>query len=60
VADGLDRTHSNAVSKLSFEISRDKITFICRTFRPSETELKYGLLKSDLMKRVFDREIEIR
>ncbi len=60
VADGLDRTHSNAVTKLSCDISRDKITFILRTFRPSETEMKYGLLKSDLMKKVFAREIEIR
>jgi putative phosphoesterase len=60
VADGLDRTHSNAVTKLSCEISGDKITFILRTFRPSETEMKYGLIKSDLMKKVFDREIEIR
>jgi putative phosphoesterase len=60
VADGLDRSHSNAVSKLSCEISQDRVTIICRTFRPSEMELKYGLLKSDLMKKVFGREIEIR
>jgi putative phosphoesterase len=60
VADGLDRSHSNAVSKVSCEISPDKITITCKTFRPSETELKYGLAKSDLMKKVFSREIEIR
>ena len=60
VADGLDRSHSNAVSKASCEISPDKITITCKTFRPSETELKYGLLKADLMKKVFGREIEIR
>ena len=60
VADGLDRSHSNAVSKASCDISPDKITIACKTFRPSETELKYGLIKSDLMKKVFGREIEIR
>jgi putative phosphoesterase len=60
VADGLDRSHSNAVSSLSCEIYPYKITIICKTFRPSETELKYGLAKSDLMKKVFCREIEIR
>jgi putative phosphoesterase len=60
VADGLDRSHSNAVSSLSCEISPEKIMILCKTIRPSETELKYGLLKSDLMKKVFGREIGFR
>ncbi len=60
VADGLDRSHSNAVSSLICDVSPDNITIICKTLRPSETELEYGLLKSDLMKKVFSREIIFR
>ncbi|MGB9597163.1 MAG: HD domain-containing protein [Candidatus Poribacteria bacterium] len=59
VADGLDRTHNNIVKSLSCEITFDQIIIKCEVTRPSEADRQAALDKSQLMKKVFKRDISI-
>jgi len=60
VADGLDRTHQNLVEKIVCNVYPEKIELICRFKAEAPDELKYGHRKSDLMKKVFGRDVIIK
>lgn len=61
VSDGLDRTHRNMVGKISCAVNTETIEIICGfTHDDVSQEMEYGLKKSDLMKRVFGRDIVIK
>lgn len=59
VADGLDRTHRNAVQDVSCTVLPDSIRITCRTEGLAQEEITFGLIKSDLMQVTFDRMVEI-
>jgi len=59
VADGLDRTHNSIVKSVSCEINFDQIIIRCEVIRPSEADRQAALDKSQLMKKVFKRNISI-
>lgn len=59
VADGLDRTHNSIVKSVSCEITFDQIIIRCDVIRPSEADRQAALDKSQLMKKVFKRDVLI-
>ncbi len=59
VADGLDRTHRNAVQDVGCAVLPDSIRITCSTSGPAEEEIAFGLIKSDLMQVTFGRRVEI-
>jgi exopolyphosphatase/guanosine-5'-triphosphate,3'-diphosphate pyrophosphatase len=59
VADGLDRTHTNAVTDIACEILPGRILIKCSASRPASSEIRWGKTKSDLMQKAFNRIVEI-
>jgi exopolyphosphatase/guanosine-5'-triphosphate,3'-diphosphate pyrophosphatase len=59
VADGLDRTHRNAVKDVGCAVLPDSIRITCSTAGLAQEEITFGLLKSDLMQVAFNRMVEI-
>ena len=60
VADGLDRTHTNAVTALTCEITDDAIRLTCTTTGRAEAERRIAQEKSDLLQATFARAVSIR
>ncbi len=58
VADGLDRTHRNAVKDVGCAVLPDSIRITCSTSGLAPEEITFGLLKSDLMQVAFNRMVE--
>lgn len=56
MADGLDRSHTNAVTSLSVIIKNTQVEIRCETRGDADDELQFGKAKADLFERVFDRE----
>jgi len=59
VADGLDRTHQNMVEKIVCNVYPTTIELVCRFKGEASDEIGYGLRKSDLMKKIFGRDVII-
>lgn len=60
LADGLDSSHQGHVRDLTCKISNKKITLKCATHFETQEEIKAALDKSDLIKKVFHRDVEIK
>jgi len=59
VADGLDRTHTDAAKDLSCEVRSDAIVLHCVVDHPAEPEEVYAMKKSELLQEVFNRQLVI-
>jgi exopolyphosphatase/guanosine-5'-triphosphate,3'-diphosphate pyrophosphatase len=59
LADGLDRSHCSLVSDLTCRISDDKITILCKVTLPAEDELASAREKSDLLRKVYKKKVDI-
>jgi len=59
LADGLDRSHCSLVSDLSCRISDNKITIFCKVQQPAEDELASAMGKSDLLRKVYKKKVDI-
>lgn len=60
VADGLDRTHQNIVEKIVCSVYPETLELICDFNGKADLEIEYGLRKSDLMKKIFGRDVIIK
>jgi len=60
LADGLDTSHQERVRDLSCKISQKKIIIKCAIQSGTKQEIKSALEKSDLIKQVLHRDIEIK
>lgn len=56
MADGLDRSHTDAVASLSVTITDTRVEIRCGIRGDAAEELQYGKAKADLFERVFGRE----
>lgn len=59
LADGLDRGHVNAITGLTVQISGKSIVIRCDKKGPALDELHYGKAKSDMLKEVLGRTVDI-
>lgn len=59
VADGLDRTHTNAVSEINCTFDDESIKIQVRARGFAAAEIDAAGMKADLMRRVFDRDVVI-
>ncbi len=59
LADGLDRSHCGLVNDLSCRISDDRITIACKVQPPAEDELAAAIAKSDLLRKVYKKKVDI-
>lgn len=59
VADGLDRSYSNAVEEVKAKLREDCLEVVCRTRGPAEMELRAAQKKADLLERALGREVRI-
>ncbi|UCF15869.1 MAG: YfcE family phosphodiesterase [Phycisphaerales bacterium] len=59
IADGLDRTHTNAISEINCRFDDESIRIQCRAQGPATSEIDAATGKADLMRRAFDREVVI-
>jgi exopolyphosphatase/guanosine-5'-triphosphate,3'-diphosphate pyrophosphatase len=59
VADGLDRSHTDAVRGLSCRITPEEVVVSCRTSGPIEAERAAALGKADLFEEVFGRKLVV-
>jgi len=55
VADGLDRSHTDAVCDVEIVLSDNRIEFLCRCRGNAGAELKFAKKKADLLERLFGR-----
>ena len=59
VADGLDRTHSSAVTEVKPRVLRDRVRLEISARVAPEVELGDAERKSDLFRRAFDKDVEL-
>ena len=59
VADGLDRTHVNAVRDVRCEVSAERIVIRCEVDGSADAEVRAASEKADLLESVFDRQVLI-
>lgn len=59
VADGLDRSHQNAVAALAAHIQPDLVRIHCDTRGLATREREFALRKADLFRKVFERELAV-
>jgi exopolyphosphatase/pppGpp-phosphohydrolase len=59
LADGLDRSHCSLVSDLTCQISDDRITIFCSVTQPAVVELASAAEKSDLLRKVFRKKVDL-
>jgi exopolyphosphatase/guanosine-5'-triphosphate,3'-diphosphate pyrophosphatase len=59
VADGLDRTHSSAVTEVKPRVLRDRVRLEINARVAPEVELGDAERKSDLFRRAFDKDVEL-
>ena len=59
VADGLDRTHVNAVREVRCEVSAERVVIRCEVDGSADAEMWAASEKADLLESVFDRKIII-
>jgi len=60
IADGLDRTHTNAVSDLRCIVTKREVIIKCTVSHPAPEEEKNAYIKADLFEKVYKRKIKIR
>ena len=60
VADGLDRSHCDAVDDIQCRITAGYVEILCHTDGPAEVELWAAEKKSDLLRRALGREVVFR
>jgi exopolyphosphatase/guanosine-5'-triphosphate,3'-diphosphate pyrophosphatase len=60
IADGLDRTHTNAVSDLRCIVTKREVVIKCSVSHPAPEEKKNAYIKADLLEKVYKRKITIR
>ena len=60
IADGLDRTHTNAVSDLRCIVTKREVIIKCTVSHPASEEEKNAYIKADLFEKVYKRKITIR
>ena len=60
IADGLDRTHTNAVSNLRCFVDQKEVVISCVTAHPAAQEEKYATEKADLFSLVYEKKVTIR
>jgi exopolyphosphatase/pppGpp-phosphohydrolase len=60
IADGLDRTHSKAVSDLRCVVTKKEVLIKCMVTHPAPDEEKNAYEKADLFEQEFKRKIVIR
>ncbi|MDO9540304.1 MAG: HD domain-containing protein [Methanocalculus sp.] len=59
IADGLDRSHQSLVENIIVTISPRKVIIHCSSRKDGYAEYDYGMQRSDLFSRVFNREVVI-
>jgi putative phosphoesterase len=59
IADGLDRTHTNAISETDCRFDQKTITIQGRAQGPATAEIEAAADKAELMRRAFGREVTI-
>ena len=59
LADGLDRSHTDAVEGIEIKMKDEQIRLVCRTRGPAEDELHFGKAKADLLEQVFGRGVKL-
>jgi exopolyphosphatase/pppGpp-phosphohydrolase len=59
LADGLDRTHAGVIREIAVEIKQKRIDIICKNSKLARLEIKYGMEKADLLRRVTGYRVEI-
>ncbi len=59
VADGLDRSHRNAVAVLSTRVQATRVRIGCETRGTAKEERMFALRKGDLFRQVFERELAV-
>ncbi|MBI5726068.1 MAG: metallophosphoesterase family protein [Planctomycetes bacterium] len=60
LADGLDRTHSDAVAGVSCKVERRRVTVVCKAKASAEPEKQTALDKSDLFEEVFGKRVDVK
>lgn len=59
LADGLDRSHTDAVEEIEVTLEVEQIHLVCHTHGPAEDELHFGKTKADLLEQVFGRDVKL-
>ncbi len=59
VADGLDRSHRNAIATLSVQIQASRVRVRCETRGAAKEERAFALRKGDLFRKVFERDLAV-
>lgn len=59
LADGLDRSHTNAVEAIDISLGDKQVLITCQTHGPADEELHYGKTKADLFERVFNCTVQL-
>lgn len=57
IADGLDRTHADAIQDLTCAVSDTRVLIHCERIHPADEELAEAQKKADLFTRVFGHEV---
>jgi exopolyphosphatase/pppGpp-phosphohydrolase len=60
VADGLDRTHTNVIRRVTCEVSSREIRLVCEASGPADEEIAAAGEKADLLESVFDRRCVVK
>lgn len=59
LADGLDRSHTNAVERLDIEISSGLIRVFCFGSQSVSDEIQYGQKKADLLEHILSMKLRV-
>ncbi len=60
VADGLDRSHTNVIRRVTCEVSSREIGIVCETNGPADEEMAAAEEKADLLESVFERRCVVK
>ena len=60
LADGLDYTHQSLVRDVQGRITPERIELVCLVRAPASDEIERARKKSDLLRRVFNREVDVQ
>ena len=60
VADGLDRTHTNVIRRVTCEVSSREIRLVCEASGPADEEIAAAEGKADLLESIFDRRCVVK
>jgi exopolyphosphatase / guanosine-5'-triphosphate,3'-diphosphate pyrophosphatase len=59
VADGLDRSHTDAVTHVECDVKKSRVLLRCQCTGPADSEYIAGMKKASLFEKIFDRTLDI-